>query len=57
MLFATVSLVGGILLALGASVPISPYVTTISFLIWVVCVLVSRRKRDRRTLGAREVVA
>ena len=28
---------GGILLALGGSVPISPYVTTISFLIYVVC--------------------
>lgn len=50
--FATVSLVGGILLALGASVPISPYVTTISFLIYVVCRVVSaggaRRMRHRR---------
>ena len=57
MAFALVSLVVGILLALGASVPISPYVTTISFLIWGVCVLVGRRRRDRRTLGAREVAA
>lgn len=48
--FATVSLVGGILLALGASVPISPYVTTISFLIYLVCRIVGRsRLRDRRT--------
>jgi zinc/manganese transport system permease protein len=33
--FAFVSLVGGILLALGSSIPISPYVTTISFLIYL----------------------
>ncbi|MET0590731.1 MAG: metal ABC transporter permease [Naasia sp.] len=37
VLFATVSTVGGILLALGSSVPISPYVTTVSFLIYLVC--------------------
>ena len=47
MLFATVSLVGGILLALGASVPISPYVTTISFLIYLVCRLASGRRARR----------
>jgi zinc/manganese transport system permease protein len=35
MLFGFVSLVGGILLALGASIPISPYVTTISFAIYL----------------------
>src|SRR5690606_1114763 len=57
MVFALVALVGGILLALGASVPISPYVTTISFLIWLVCVLAGRRRRVRRTLGAREVAS
>lgn len=52
--FAVVSLVGGILLALGSSVPISPYVTTISFLIYVVCRVTSRRRarraRDRRRI-------
>ena len=52
--FALVSLVGGILLALGSSVPISPYVTTISFLIYVVCRVSSarqsRRRRSRRQL-------
>jgi len=47
MAFATVSLVGGILLALGASVPISPYVTTISFLIYLTCRLVGRTRRKR----------
>lgn len=53
-LFALVSLVGGILLALGSSVPISPYVTTISFLIYLVCRIASvrraRRARSRRRL-------
>lgn len=35
--FAVTSVIGGILLALGAGLPISPYVTTVSFLIYVVC--------------------
>ncbi|MGN6445038.1 metal ABC transporter permease [Amnibacterium sp.] len=47
MLFATVSMVGGILLALGAAIPISPYVTTISFLIYVVCRIVGARRSAR----------
>jgi zinc/manganese transport system permease protein len=34
--FALVSVLGGILLALGSSLPISPYVTSISFLIYLV---------------------
>lgn len=38
--FATVSVVGGILLALGGSLPISPYITSLSFLIYVVCRIV-----------------
>ena len=41
VLFAVTAMVGGILLALGGSVPISPYVTTISFLIYLGCRLVS----------------
>ena len=40
VLFAVTAMVGGILLALGGSVPISPYVTTISFLIYLGCRLV-----------------
>ncbi|WP_374947643.1 metal ABC transporter permease [Agreia sp.] len=60
MLFAVLSLVGGILLALGGSVPISPYVTTISFVIYVVCrvVAASRARRgvsDRRVSARRPV--
>ena len=35
--FAMTATVGGILLALGGRIPISPYVTTLSFLIYVVC--------------------
>ena len=37
MVFGVVAVVGGILLALGSSVPISPYVTTISFTIYLIC--------------------
>ncbi len=47
MLFGFVSAVGGILLAIGGSLPISPYVTTISFLIYLVCRLVGRAKGRR----------
>ena len=35
VLFAMVAMLGGIFLALGAGLPISPYVTTISFLIYL----------------------
>jgi zinc/manganese transport system permease protein len=37
MAFGLVSVLGGILVALGSSIPISPYVTTISFLIYLGC--------------------
>jgi zinc/manganese transport system permease protein len=37
MVFGLVSAVGGILLAIGGSLPISPYITTISFAIYLVC--------------------
>lgn len=47
VLFATVSILGGILLALGAAIPISPYVTTISFAIYLVCRLIGARGRVR----------
>ncbi|MER5525738.1 metal ABC transporter permease [Streptomyces sp. NPDC002677] len=49
--FAVVSIEGGILLALGSSIPISPYVTTISFTVYVVCRLVGGHRSRRR--GAR----
>lgn len=37
VLFAVTSVLGGILLALGSSIPISPYVTTISFTLYLAC--------------------
>jgi zinc/manganese transport system permease protein len=56
MAFAVISVVGGILLALGGGLPISPYVTTISFLIWVVCRIVGARRdaRGRNRVVRRE---
>lgn len=56
VLFAFISLVGGIMLSLGASVPVSPYVTTISFLIYLVAngVWLLRNARQRRAVAATE---
>ncbi|MFF4828173.1 metal ABC transporter permease [Streptomyces sp. NPDC001312] len=51
IVFAVISIEGGILLALGSSIPISPYVTTISFTIYAVCRLVGKYRTRR--LGAR----
>ena len=52
VLFAMASSVGGILLALGGRISISPYVTTVSFLIYVVCRLIKRsRTRGRVRRG------
>jgi ABC-type Mn2+/Zn2+ transport system permease subunit len=56
MLFAVLSLVGGIMLALGGSVPISPYVTTISFAIYVICRIIAA-SRTRRGISGRKAVA
>ncbi|MEU1621028.1 metal ABC transporter permease [Streptomyces sp. NPDC005722] len=47
VLFAVVAIEGGILLALGSSIPISPYVTTISFLVYVMCRLIGPRRTQR----------
>jgi len=49
-LFGVVSAVGGILLAVAGTLPVSPYITTISFMIYVVCRIVgARRGRVLRT--------
>jgi len=49
MVFGFVAAVGGVLLALGGSLPISPYITTISFLIYLVCRIIGAgRARSRR---------
>ncbi len=41
--FGVVSAVGGILLAVAGTLPVSPYITTISFLIYIACRLIGRR--------------
>lgn len=41
--FALMAMVGGILLAIGGGLPISPYVTTISFLTYLVCRVIGPR--------------
>jgi zinc/manganese transport system permease protein len=48
-LFGFVSAVGGILLALAGTLPVSPYITTLSFTIYVVCWIVQKsRARVKR---------
>ena len=46
VVFAEISAVGGIVLSLAPGVPVSVFVTTISFAIFVVCWLVGRRSRE-----------
>ncbi len=46
VIFAEVSAVGGILLSLAPGVPVSVFVTTISFAIFLLCWLIGRRKRS-----------
>jgi zinc/manganese transport system permease protein len=45
--FAVVSVVGGILLALGGGLPISPYVTTLSFAIYLVARVIEKSKSSK----------
>jgi zinc/manganese transport system permease protein len=53
-LFALTAMLGGIMLALGGSVPISPYVTTISFLIYLACrAWAAHHNRQARSLAHR----
>jgi zinc/manganese transport system permease protein len=54
IVFAMTATVGGILLALGGRLPISPYVTTLSFLIYVACRMIGSA-RARRGLNGRVV--
>jgi zinc/manganese transport system permease protein len=57
MSFGFVSAVGGILLALGGSLPISPYITTISFLIYLVCRIIGHRRGRARAATSRPVLS
>ena len=52
--FAMISVVGGIMLSLGGALPISPFVTTISFAIYVICRIVGA-SRDRSGASGRRV--
>ena len=56
VVFAVSATVGGILLALGGRIPISPYVTTLSFLIYVVCRTIGSL-REARGLNGRVLIA
>jgi zinc/manganese transport system permease protein len=53
VIFAVVSAVGGIILSLTPGLPISPFVTSLSFLIYLVCRIIgavrTRRRWSRRT--------
>jgi zinc/manganese transport system permease protein len=44
VIFAEVAAVGGLLLSLAPGVPVSVFVATISFLIYLVCWLLGRRR-------------
>ena len=50
VVFALISMVGGILLALGGSLPISPFVTTISFTIYLIARVVAFVKQKTEVL-------
>lgn len=54
-LFGFVSAVGGILLAIAGTLPVSPYITTISFLIYVVCRVIAWRRDRALTTAAAQV--
>ncbi|AJT62623.1 hypothetical protein T261_0935 [Streptomyces lydicus] len=49
VVFALCAMEGGILLALGSSIPISPYVTTIAFVLYMGCRLAEARRTKRTT--------
>lgn len=49
--FGLVSALGGILLAIGSTLPVSPFITTISFAIYLACVGAEWLHRGRRMRG------
>lgn len=54
MAFGLVSALGGILIAIGSTLPVSPFITTISFVIWLICRDVGRTRDIRRFRRAAE---
>lgn len=51
VVFAVTAAVGGILLSLGPGLPISPYVTTVSFVIFLVCLVLAQVTKRRQFAG------
>ncbi|MET8651517.1 metal ABC transporter permease [Nocardia aurea] len=51
VVFAEIAAVGGILLSLAPGVPVSTFVTTLSFLIYLICRVIGAQRR--RTVGVR----
>lgn len=57
VIFAEISIVGGILLALAGTLPISPYVTSISFFIYLICRVIGSYKCRNSASGRKLPVA
>ncbi len=57
VVFALTSAVGGILLAIGGGLPVSPYITTVSFVIYLVCRGVAMAKRRAARASVSKAVA
>jgi zinc/manganese transport system permease protein len=55
--FALTSAVGGILLAIGGGLPVSPYITTVSFVIYLVCRGVAMAKNRAARASVSKAVA
>ena len=43
--FAFVAMIGGMLLALGSSLPISPYITTVSFTLYLIARVIEKVRK------------
>jgi zinc/manganese transport system permease protein len=50
VLFAVTAAVGGMLLSLGSSLPVSPFITTVSFAIYIICFVI--QKINQRKVNA-----
>jgi zinc/manganese transport system permease protein len=57
VVFALTSAVGGILLAIGGGLPVSPYITTVSFLIYLVCRGIAMAKNRAARASVSKAVA
>lgn len=47
VLFAVTAAVGGMLLSLGSSLPVSPFITTVSFAIYIICFVIQKINQRR----------